>query len=248
MLLPKTGTVKLWKMLQRDEVKIGRQHLNNLLRKRNMLVQNKRRFCRTSISDGSKIYPNLLKDFTPKRKNQVWVSDITYIPKPTGFYYLFVLTDMYTRQIIDYVVSGNLLTINHISMLKRQLKYQNIKENLIHHTDHGVQYTSNETTKLLQNNNVSISMTGPAKCYDNAIAERINGILKHEQGLKRVFNSIKSLKIASRSAINLYTSVRLHESLNYLTPDEFALESTNNISSKEYMTDNLNMSSFEKMR
>ena len=246
-LLPETGTVKLWKMLQKDNVKIGRQHLNDLLSRSNMLIKSKKRFCRTSISDGSKIYPNLLKGFIPNRKNQVWISDITYIAKNGGFFYLFLLSDMYTRQIIDYVVSPDLKTKNHISMLKRQLKHQNIKNDLIHHTDHGSQYTSNETVKLLQNNTVKISMTGPAKCLDNAIAERINGILKHEQGLKRVFKSIDSLKAATKSAVSLYNSTRLHQSLNYLTPDEFAVESASKMNNQDLVANQLNASSFEIM-
>lgn len=223
---PFAGTVKLWKMLDLDGLAIGRDHLNELLRDNNMLIRKKKRYCKTSISDGSKIYPNLLKNISMKKEDQVWITDITYIPKDKGFYYLFVLSDMFTRQIIDFEVSSNLLTTNHILMLERQLRHRDLNHDLnhdlIHHSDHGSQYTSNETVELLKKHGIKISMTGSGKCYDNAIAERINGILKQEFGLKRTFITIESLKIAVKSAVMIYNSNRLHKSLGYLTPNDFA--------------------------
>jgi transposase InsO family protein len=219
---PYVGTVKLWKMLENDGLKIGRNHLNDLLKGQNMLIKKKKKYCRTSISDGSKVYPNLVKNTQVNRKNQVWVTDITYISKDKGFYYLFLLSDMYTRQILDYEVSPNMLTINHINMLKRQLKNVDHTNDLIHHSDHGSQYTSNETIKLLKKHGVKISMTGEGKCYDNPIAERINCTMKHEFGLKRTFSTIKRLKKATNSAVIIYNSVRLHKSLGYSTPNDFA--------------------------
>ncbi len=222
---PFVGTLKCWKMLENDGYKIGRQHLNDILKDNNMLVKLKKKYCRTSISDGNKVYPNLIKKITPQRKNHVWITDITYIPKEKGYYFLFLLSDMYTRQILDYRVSSNMLTTNHIEMLSRQIKCNKLVNELIHHSDHGSQYTSNETVNLLKKHNIKISMTGAGKCYDNPIAERINGILKQEFGLIYTFNSIESLKKVVDSAVGIYNSERLHRSLGYLTPDSFALQS-----------------------
>jgi len=219
---PYSGTVKMWKMLENEGLKIGRQHLNEVLRENNMLVREKKRFCKTSLSDGSKVYPNRLKDITVERENEVWITEITYIPKDKGFYFLFLLSDMFTRQVIDYEVSSNLLTTNHINMLKRQLKYQCHKDSLIHHSDHGTQYTSNETIGLLKKHGVEISMTGTGKCYDNPIAERINGIFKQEFGLNRTFDTLETLTKVVKSAVTVYNSQRLHQSLGYLTPNDFA--------------------------
>jgi transposase InsO family protein len=219
---PYVGTYKCWKMLHNDGFKIGRNHLNCLLKEHNMLIRKKKRYCKTSISDGSKVYPNLLKDTEVKRKNQVWVTDITYISKGKGFYYLFLLSDMYTRQILDYEVSSNMLTDNHIRMLKRQLNHVDNTNGLIHHSDHGSQYTSNETISLLKKHGIKISMTGDGKCYDNPIAERINCTMKHEFGLNRTFSTIESLKKATKDAVMIYNSQRLHKSLGYFTPNDFA--------------------------
>lgn len=219
---PYIGTVKLWKMLEKDNLPIGRDRLHDLLRYHNMLIRKKKKYCKTSISDGSKIFPNLVKKILLEREDQVWITDITYIPKDKGFYFLFILSDMFTRQILDYEVSPNLITTNHILMLERQLKHKNPDNNLIHHSDHGSQYTSKETVNFLKNHGIQISMTGSGKCYDNPIAERINGILKQEFGLKRTFNTIDSLKRATKSAVTIYNSVRLHKSLGYLSPNDFA--------------------------
>lgn len=219
---PYVGTVKLWKMLENDGLKIGKKHLNDLLKDQNMLIRKKKRYCKTSISDGSKVYPNLIKNMIVERKNQVWVTDITYISKDKGFYYLFLLSDMHTRQILDYEVSSNMLTNNHIKMLKRQLKHVNNTNDLIHHSDHGSQYTSNETINLLKQHGIKISMTGDGKCYDNPIAERINCTMKHEFGLKRTFSTMESLKKATKDAVMIYNSQRLHKSLGYFTPNDFA--------------------------
>lgn len=219
---PYSGTIKMWKMLESDGIEIGRQRLNEVLRENNMLIKKKKKFCQTSISDGSKVYPNLLINTKVKRKNQVWITDITYIAKNKGFYFLFLLSDMYTRQILDYEVSSNMTTNNHIVMLKRQLKHVNDTNCLIHHSDHGSQYTSNETINLLKKHGVRISMTGAGKCYDNPIAERINCTMKHEFGLKRTFSNIESLKKATKNAVTIYNSQRLHKSLGYSTPNDFA--------------------------
>lgn len=219
---PYVGTYKCWKMLANDDLRIGRNHLNCLLKDENMLIKKKKKYCKTSISDGSKVYPNLVKNTQVDRKNQVWVTDITYIPKDKGFYYLFLLSDMYTRQILDYEVSSNMLTSNHIMMLKRQLNNLTNTKGLIHHSDHGSQYTSNETINLLKEHGVKISMTGEGKCYDNPIAERINCTMKHEFSLNRTFSTIKSLKKATNSAVIIYNTLRLHKSLGYSTPNDFA--------------------------
>lgn len=164
-------------------------------------------------------YKNIIKDIEVTRTNQVWVSDITYIRTIKGFCYLALITDMYSRKIVGYDISNSLELKGCERALNKALyQTKNINE-LIHHSDRGIQYCSNVYTQILKRNKIDISMTEENHCYENAIAERVNGILKDEFYLDQTFDSLQQAKKAAENAINLYNKIRLHLSLDYKTPN-----------------------------
>jgi putative transposase len=223
-LMPRLGVRKLHNLLLRSEdesLRIGRDYLIELLREHQLLVMVKRRYCVTSLSDQSfRVYPNLLPQTTISRPNQVWVSDITYLSTCRGFCYLFLVTDYYSRRIVGYHLADNLSGAGACLAFKMAARNTCLPTGLIHHSDHGLQYYSKDFRKLLTDHKAAISMTGKNHCYDNAVAERVNGILKHEFGLANILADISSARFMVRDAINIYNSRRPHLALNYKTPDE----------------------------
>jgi putative transposase len=153
------------------------------------------------------------------KSNQVWVSDITYIRTIKGFCYLALITDMYSRKIIGYDISNSLELKGCVRALNKALYQSKDITGLIHHSDRGIQYCSNVYTQILKRNNIGISMTEENHCYENAMAERVNGILKDEFYLDQTFDSLQHAKRATKNAINLYNEIRLHLSLDYKTPN-----------------------------
>jgi putative transposase len=201
-------------------LKVGRDTLFNILRKHNMLTLRKKYSSRTTNSlHRFYKYHNIIKDFKTSRPNQIWVSDITYIRTIKGFCYLALITDAYSRKIIGYDLSNSLELSGCVRALNKALyKAKNI-EGLIHHSDRGIQYCSNVYTQILKRHNIAISMTEDNHCYENALAERINGILKDEFYLDQTFTDVAHAKRATKNAINLYNEIRLHLSLDYKTPN-----------------------------
>ena len=222
--LPREGVRKLTKSLDIDfnkaNIKVGRDTLFNVLRKHNMLTLRKKTSARTTNSYHRFYkYNNIIKDVKVIRPNQVWVSDITYIRTIKGFCYLALITDVHSRKIVGYDLSDSLELKGCVRALNKAIyQAKNIKQ-LIHHSDRGIQYCSNVYTKILKRNNINISMTEENHCYENAIAERVNGILKDEFYLDQTFDSIAHAKRATKNAINLYNEIRLHLSLDYKTPN-----------------------------
>ncbi|SEA81907.1 putative transposase [Psychroflexus halocasei] len=163
-------------------------------------------------------YKNIIKDVEVNRPNQVWVSDITYIRTTKGFCYLALITDMYSRKIVGYDISNSLELKGCVRALNKALYKTKNLTGLIHHSDRGIQYCSNVYTQILKRNNINISMTEDNHCYENAMAERVNGILKDEFYLDQTFDSLQHAKRATKNAINLYNEIRLHLSLDFKTP------------------------------
>ncbi len=172
-------------------------------------------------------YKNIIKDVQTTRPNQVWVADITYIRTVKGFCYLALITDMHSRKIVGYDLSNSLELKGCVRALNKALyqakntcteRSRSIKQ-LIHHSDRGIQYCSNAYTQILKRNKINISMTEENHCYENAMAERVNGILKDEFYLDQTFTDVTHAKRATKNAINLYNEIRLHLSLDYKTPN-----------------------------
>jgi len=221
---PRVGTRKLHNALfegfHNANLKIGRDSLFDILRENNMLVKRKRAYAKTTNSyHHFHKYSNLIKEMEITRPNQVWVSDITYIRTVKGFCYLALITDLYSRKIIGYDISDSLELTGCLRALKKALWHARPAAGLIHHSDRGVQYCSHMYVNELKKRGIKISMTEENHCYENAVAERVNGILKDEFYLDQCFFSTMHAKKATKSAIKIYNNKRLHLSLGYKTPN-----------------------------
>jgi len=222
--LPREGVRKLERSLKDEfdsaNLKIGRDTLFNILRKHDMLTLRKKYSSRTTNSlHRFRKYKNIIKDVKVTRPNQVWASDITYIRTVKGFCYLALITDMHSRKIIGYDLSNSLELKGCVRALNKALYQAKDIKNLIHHSDRGIQYCSNVYTQILKRNRIDISMTEENHCYENALAERVNGILKDEFYLDQTFTDVAHAKRATKNAIKLYNEIRLHLSLNFKTPN-----------------------------
>lgn len=201
-------------------LKVGRDTLFNVLRKHRMLTLRKKYSARTTNSYHRFYkYNNIIKDIEITRPNQVWVSDITYIRTVKGFCYLALITDMYSRKIVGYDLSDSLELTGCVRALNKALYQAKNSKGLIHHSDRGIQYCSNVYTQILKRNKIGISMTEENHCYENAMAERVNGILKDEFYLDQTFTNMAHAQRATKNAIKLYNGTRLHLSLNFKTPN-----------------------------
>jgi len=221
---PRVGTRKIKEELiqpfQLANIKVGRDKLFHILRNNNMLVKRKKTGCKTTNSyHHFHKYNNLIKDLEITRKNQVWVSDITYIRKVNGFCYLALITDVCSRKIVGYDISDSLELAGCLRALKLALRTARPAAGLIHHSDRGTQYCSNMYVEELRKRMINISMTEENHCYENAIAERVNGILKDEFYLDQCFFSTMHASLATKNAIDIYNNKRLHLSLGYKTPN-----------------------------
>ena len=221
---PRVGTRKLHSALYKDfcdaNLKVGRDTLFDILRKNNMLVKRKRAFAKTTNSyHHFHKYNNLIKELEISEPNQVWVSDITYIRTVKGFCYLALITDLYSRKIIGYDLSDSLELAGCLRALQKALWHARPAAGLIHHSDRGVQYCSHMYVNELKKRGIKISMTEENHCYENAVAERVNGILKDEFYLDQCFFSTLHAKRATKNAIKIYNNKRLHVSLGYKIPN-----------------------------
>jgi len=222
----RAGTKKVYKMikpkLKKYNIKIGRDRLFDIARTNDLLIARKKNFHKTTNSNHRFYkYPNLIKELVVTQPEQVWVSDITYIKTEQGFEYLSLITDLYSKQIMGYYLSDNLKTENTLKALElaiKNRKYPN--RSLIHHSDRGFQYCSEAYTNKLISNGIQISMTQSYDPYENAVAERVNGILKDEFSIADGFiNHAQAVQEIKRS-IEIYNTHRLHISCDYLTPSQ----------------------------
>ncbi|MEI9942819.1 MAG: IS3 family transposase [Chitinophagaceae bacterium] len=227
-LQPRLGTRKLAILLQdfikAHSLKIGRDMLFNVLRENGLLIRKRRIKVKTTWSGHwLKKYPNLIKEKIVNRPNQLWVSDITYVQTGNRYSYLSLITDAYSRKIMGFFLSPTLEAIGCIRALKMALQNGGNKDELIHHSDRGVQYCSTDYVNMLVFNNIKISMTENGDPLENAIAERVNGILKEEL-LKTKYDSYEKAQSSIAIAIAVYNSLRPHSSCNMLTPDKAHLQ------------------------
>jgi transposase InsO family protein len=220
---PRVGTRKLHRMvnerLKPDGIEIGRDRLFELLRAHNLLIRRRRHPKQTTWS-GHRLrkYGNLIRDLELNRPNQVYVADITYLQTLEGFCYLALITDAYSRKIVGYDVSRNLCFEGCLRALQMALAQLSGPLQLIHHSDRGIQYCSHAYVDVLTQHGVQISMTEELHVYENAKAERVNGILKSEFLLGECLASIDLAEKMVKDAIEIYNNERLHLSLNYQTP------------------------------
>lgn len=222
--LPQLGTRKLHYLLKdrfaAQGIKIGRDGLFSFLRSEHLLIKPKRSYHKTTNSKHwLHKYPNLLKNVKAQQINEVWVSDITYIDTREKTVYLSLVTDAFSRKIVGHHLHETLHTDGVEQALKDAIKSRNTSYPLIHHSDRGLQYCASQYQKVLEKNKITPSMTDGYDCYQNALAERINGILKGEFLMVKP-NNIKEAKKMIKQAIKLYNNRRPHLALNYKTPNQ----------------------------
>ncbi|TDS06817.1 IS3 family transposase [Sphingobacterium paludis] len=216
------GTRKIYEMLQpfllEHCIKIGRDALFELLSNEGLLVKRyRRRISTTNSFHMYRKFPNLIKGMVPCRPNQLWVSDITYWRIDKGFLYISFITDAYSRKIVGYNVAETLLSLETVKALKMALESTEQTEYLYHHSDRGLQYCSNEYVKILEENSIQISMTQTSDPRDNAIAERVNGIIKNEYLCSYNVSNLEEGKEVLNFVVMLYNEERPHMSLGNLT-------------------------------
>jgi len=223
--LPRAGVPKLHFMLQQNlalhNIKMGRDALYDLLGEHGYLLRYRRRKPYTTNSNHPyKKYPNLIREVKYlTHPGQLWVSDITYIRLKEKFCYLSIVTDAYSHKIIGYNLHPSLHSNGPVNALLLAAKSKR-GDALIHHSDRGSQYCCAEYVKMLEHFGIKISMTEKGDPYENAIAERVNGILKEEFLLNKTFQSFTEAEQAVTNAIDKYNQVRPHESCNNLTPEQ----------------------------
>lgn len=222
--LPRLGTRKLQykiiPLLKAHGIKVGRDYLFDLLERHRMLIrQRKRKVITTDSRHWMHKYDNLIKELDCHRPEQIWVSDITYIRLGNQWGYLSLITDAYSRKIMGYCLRTDMLAAGPIEALKMAINNRSYKDQtLIHHSDRGSQYCSENYVKVLKDNNISISMTQNGDPYENALAERMNGIIKGEFNLYSSSLSFEQTYQKVRDSIKTYNELRPHGSCNYLTP------------------------------
>jgi transposase InsO family protein len=198
---------------------LGRDKLFDLLRRHNLLVSRRRKYAVTTDSKHRfRKYENKLEGFTPARPHQAWVGDITYLRTRQGFVYLFLLTDAFSRKIVGWHVARSLRIEDALQAAKMAIRQCPNTKGLIHHTDRGFQYCSPAYTNKMESIGIQMSMGEAGNCYDNAMAERVNGILKSEYGLDETFRDFKETLRATTESIKDYNEQRPHWGLKLEIP------------------------------
>ena len=220
------GTRKLYEMLQpfmlEHHIKMGRDALFSLLSSNQLLVRKRKRRIQTTNSyHWLRKHPNLIRDFVPTAINQLWVSDITYWKLKENHVYISFITDVYSHKIVGYQVAETMEAIESIKALQMALSAMGAEAhlNLTHHSDRGLQYCSHAYVKLLQDYNIKISMTENGDPLENAVAERINGIIKDEYLETYEIENIKDAKKLLKGVVDLYNNERPHMSIGNFTPN-----------------------------
>lgn len=220
--LERLGTRKLLirmeEFMHEHNIRLGRDAFFDLLRANKMLVRRRRPARpRTTFSYyWTRRFPNLIRDFVPTGANQLWVSDITYVRTGRGFGYLSLITDAYSHKIVGFYLSRDLRAAGCVKALRMALKNNPNRDSLIHHSDRGFQYHSEQYVRLL-GEKIRISMTENSDPLENAVAERVNGILKDEL-LKERFDSFAEAQAEIAQAVSTYNYFRPHYSIDMLTP------------------------------
>lgn len=213
--MPRIGTRKLHYILteelKQEGIKLGRDKMFEILGKNGLLIKKRKRYVQTTNSKHwLKKYPNLIKGLEIERPEKLWVSDITYIRTEEGFCYLTMITDAYSRKIVGYNTSKSLGNEGVIQALQMAIKNRKTREELIHHSDRGLQYCSKEYVELLEASKIKISMTEQSDPYENALAERMNRTIKEEFLMIDKFRDYQLLKRTVAESVDIYNTERPH--------------------------------------
>lgn len=227
------GTRKLYEIIQpfmlEHNIKMGRDALFNMLSANHLLVRKRKRRIQTTNSyHWLRKYPNLIREFVPTAINQLWVSDITYWKLKENHVYISFITDAYSHKIVGYQVAETMEAIESIHALQMALSALKAESHLqlTHHSDRGIQYCSHAYVKLLQDYSIRISMTENGDPLENAIAERVNGIIKDEYLETYEIENIKEAKELLKAVVDLYNNERPHMSIGNFTPNQIHQSTT----------------------
>lgn len=225
--MPLLGTRKLFHLLypelEKHQIKMGRDQLFDLLGFHGLLIRRRKRMVKTTDSHHwLKKYPNLIKELVVNGPEQLWVSDLTYIRTVQGFSYLSLITDAYSCKVVGYSLYPTLEAVGCVLALKMAIKHRKRASEyvLIHHSDRGIQYCSADYITLLEGDQIAISMTQSGSPYDNALAERVNGIIKNEFFSQKIYQNHQEAESEIVRAITHYNQKRPHASVDYLTPEQ----------------------------
>lgn len=222
--MPRIGSKKLYYILNNElkELKIGRDKFIDILRANHQLIVPKRSYHVTTNSHHRfRKHQNQILELQIQRPEQVWVSDITYIGKRENPYYLSLVIDAYSKKIMGFNVADNMNTESSLAALRNAVKQRKDKGlSLIHHSDRGLQYCSNEYQKLLNKSDINCSMTQNSDPYENVVADRINGILKQEFNIDKFNEKLPVIKLLVKNANEIYNQKRPHYSNYLLTLDQ----------------------------
>ena len=215
-LVPFYGSRKMTEKLRRDEYMVNRKHVQRLMREMGLEAI----YQRPRLSEphpGHKIYPYLLRNVAIDRKDQVWASDITYIPLARGFMYLVAIMDWWSRYVLAWKTSTTLDTAFCLEALEMALKFGKPE---IFNTDQGSQFTSTAFTTMVKDNGIDVSMDGRGRCMDNIFTERLWRSLKYENVYLMHYETVPEGRQGIRSYFGFYNDDRLHQALKYRTPAE----------------------------
>lgn len=222
--MPRLGTRKLYHMLKPKledrEIKLGRDAFFALLKEHKLLVKPKKQYTKTTFSKHwMRKHPNLFADLKLVRPDEAYVSDITYVESDEGVHYLSLVTDAFSRKIVGHHLSRDMSTTEVVKALRMATRGRTSDQPLVHHSDRGLQYCSGLYQEELARHHIEPSMTDGYDCYQNALAERINGILKQEFLLVKS-PTFEVLNQMVDESIAIYNDLRPHLSLAFKTPNE----------------------------
>ena len=208
-------------LFNEHNIKCGRDKFYDLLRAHGLMIRRRKPGPKTTNSNHFyRKYPNIVRDIKISSAGKLWVSDITYIRTEQGFVYLSLITDYYSKKIVGWCLWPNLSSKGALNALEMAVECENTSNGLIHHSDRGIQYCCNDYVNYLTNSNIDISMTENGDPYENAVAERVNGILKDEYELNETFLDFNDAHEAVKKAIYKYNNIRPHRSCDMMTPVE----------------------------
>jgi len=228
--MPRIGTRKLYYLLrdQLNEIGVGRDKLFAILKANHMQIRPKKNYRKTTDSyHRFRKHKNLIESVIPQKPEQVWVSDITYIGSRGNHRYLALVTDAYSKKIVGYDLSSSLSAKGAIKALKMGLKQRSYKaHDLIHHSDRGLQYCCDDYQEVLTKKNIKCSMTESYDPCANAVAERVNGIIKHEFKLEEFDVKLSIMQSLVKDSIEIYNTKRPHLSCQMKTPEQMHKQSS----------------------
>ena len=229
------GYRMLLNYLKRNNVEIGERKLRSLMRKHHLFIKPKRRYIHTTDSKHKhRVYPNLIKKMELSGLNQAWGSDFTYIRINNGFVYLAVILDLYSRKVIGWGISKKIDTKLALSALNMAILQRNPEAGVIHHSDRGVQYLSDDYTKVLKQNYFRISCSRKGNPYDNAMVESFMKTLKQDEvELRKYETYLNVIENVPHFIEEVYNKKRLHSSLDYCPPQEYEEKLTNGFDQKK---------------